>query len=136
MVLFQVEGSSLPLLPTDYHRCGNGVKIRAAACGKILYSFVKQSSSEASGLLHQAYVENCMSHTTAHRWYKTYVEDIEEVDDETSSERPSTSRNPRMVKTVSVLVREDRHCHGHCMYPYSSYGNVWAIPNATLHCRA
>ena len=57
--------------------------------------------------LQRAYGETSLSRAQVFRWYKSFLEGREQVEDEPCAERPSTSKTDDTVERVRSLVRSD-----------------------------
>jgi len=58
--------------------------------------------------LQQIYGDAALSRAQVFKWFKTFSEGWESVEDESRSGRPSTSRNDENVERIRDLVRSDR----------------------------
>ena len=67
-----------------------------------------ESSTVTYGNLQRVYGEHSLSRAQVFRWYKSFLEGREQVDDEPRSRRPSTSKTDDNVGRVRSLVMSDR----------------------------
>ena len=58
--------------------------------------------------LQRAYGETSLSRAQVFRWYKSFLEGRKQVEDESRTGRPSTSKTDHNVERVRSLVRSDR----------------------------
>lgn len=67
-----------------------------------------KTPSQALEMLKQVYGDNAMSRTRVFEWHKRFKEGHEEVEDDSRSGRPSSSRTEVNVKRVTQIERGDR----------------------------
>ena len=67
-----------------------------------------QTPTEALKLLQKVYGDDTMSRTCLLEWHRRFKEGREEVEDDHTSGRPSTSRTDKNVERVRQKVRSDR----------------------------
>ena len=59
-------------------------------------------------MLHQAYGEDCLSHTQCHEWYQRFKSGRTSTEDDTKSGRPSASVDDDHVEKVLAVIRQNR----------------------------
>ena len=62
---------------------------------------------DALGMLQEVYGDETMSHSRVFEWHKRFKEGREDVEDDSRSGRPSTSRTADNVERVKQMVRGD-----------------------------
>ena len=74
---------------------------------KILVRLGK-TPSDALGMLQEVYGDETMSCSHVFEWHKRFKEGLEDVEDDSRSERPSTSRTADNVERMKQMVHGDR----------------------------
>ena len=67
-----------------------------------------KTPSDALGMLQEVYGDETMSRSRVFEWHKRFKEGREDVEDDSRSGRPSTSRTADNVERVKQMVRGDR----------------------------
>ena len=67
-----------------------------------------KTPSDALGMLQEVYGDGTMSRSRVFEWHKRFKEGREDVEDDSRSGRPSTSRTADNVERVKQMVRGDR----------------------------
>ena len=60
-------------------------------------------------MLQQAYVEDCLSRTQCHEWYRRFKSGRTSIEDDPKSGQPSTSMDDDHVEKVLAVIRQN-HC--------------------------
>ncbi|GFX29465.1 HTH_48 domain-containing protein [Trichonephila clavipes] len=71
------------------------------------------NATEIFSKLQQAYGYSVLSRAQVFRWFKSFSEGKESIEDEPRRERPSVSKTAKNVVRVRDLVRSDRHLSNH-----------------------
>jgi transposase len=67
-----------------------------------------KSGNKIREMLVQVYGDNVMKKTAVYKWVKRFSEGRENVTDEESSRRPTTSRNEENIAKIRQIMRENR----------------------------
>ena len=67
-----------------------------------------KTPSDALGMLQEVYGDETMSRSRVFEWHKRFKEGREDVEDDSRSGRPSTSRTADNVESMKQMVRGDR----------------------------
>ena len=96
-----------------------------------------KTPSESFAMQQQVYGEETMSRIFAFEWHKRFNEGQEEVEDDSWSRRPSTSRTADNIEVVKQKVRADRRLTVRMIAEELSINKdtVWSIITENLEMR-
>jgi len=67
-----------------------------------------KSATETYDLLKKVYGDECLSHTQVFEWLTRFKEGREEIGDDQSPGRPSTSKTEANIEKIGEIVRQNR----------------------------